>query len=91
ALDPKLATPPAEAALVEALTAAGPQIDAAVAEGSFEDALAAAAELGPPVDRFFDEVLVMAEDASIRANRLRLLLDVRDAVGLLGDLSLVPR
>lgn len=91
ALDPKLATEPAEAALVAALAAAGPQIDAAVAEGSFEDALAAAAELGPPVDRFFDEVLVMAEDASIRANRLRLLLDVRDAVGLLGDLSLVPR
>ena len=42
-------------------------------------------------DRFFDEVLVMAEDESVRANRLRLLLDVRDAVGLLGDLSQIPR
>ena len=49
------------------------------------------AELGPPVDRFFDEVLVMAEDAQVRANRLRLLLDVRDAVGALGDLSQTPR
>src|SRR5919198_738670 len=51
----------------------------------------AARELGPPVDRFFDEVLVMAEDSQVRANRLRLLLDVRDAVGALGDLSQIPR
>ena len=57
----------------------------------FSGALAAAAELGPPVDRFFDEVLVMAEDERVRANRLRLLLDVRDAVGALGDLSQIPR
>jgi glycyl-tRNA synthetase beta subunit len=33
----------------------------------------------------------MAEDKAIRANRLRLLLDVRDAIGLLGDLSQIPR
>ena len=46
--------------------------------------------LGPVVDRFFDEVLVMADDSSVRANRLRLLLDVRDAVGALGDLSQIP-
>jgi glycyl-tRNA synthetase beta chain len=90
-LDPRLATEAAESALVEALAVAAPQIEGAVQEGRYEEALAAAAELGPPVDRFFDDVLVMADDASIRANRLRLLLDVRDAVGLLGDLSLVPR
>jgi glycyl-tRNA synthetase beta chain len=76
---------------VQALGAAGPQIEAAVASGDFAGALAAAAELGPPVDRFFDEVLVMAEDAAVRGNRLRLLLDVRDAVGALGDLSQIPR
>jgi glycyl-tRNA synthetase beta chain len=90
-VDPGLLAESAERALLEALAAAGPRIEAAVAAGDFEDALAAAAELGPPVDRLFDEVLVMAEDASVRANRLRLLLDVRDAVGALGDLSQVPR
>jgi glycyl-tRNA synthetase beta chain len=89
--DPALATDEAELALVEALVAASPRIEAALAERDFGAALAAAAELGPPVDRFFDEVLVMAEDSSVRANRLRLLLDVRDAVGALGDLSLIPR
>ncbi len=33
----------------------------------------------------------MAEDSAVRANRLRLLLDVRDAVGLLGDFSQLQR
>jgi glycyl-tRNA synthetase beta chain len=90
-LDPALATDEAELALIEALGRTSPRIDAAVAERDFAGAIAAAAELGPPVDRFFDEVLVMAEDASVRANRLRLLLEVRDAVGALGDLSQIPR
>ena len=88
---PALATDAAEKALIEALGEASPRIDAAIAERDFRAAIAAAAELGPPVDRFFDEVLVMAEDERVRANRLRLLLDVRDAVGALGDLSQIPR
>jgi glycyl-tRNA synthetase beta chain len=90
-LDPTMATEEAELALIEALGRTSPRIESAVAERDFPGALAAAAELGPPVDRFFDEVLVMAEDASVRANRLRLLLEVRDAVGSLGDLSQIPR
>jgi glycyl-tRNA synthetase beta chain len=91
ALEPKLATEEAEVALMEAVTATGPRIQAAVDERDFAEALAAAATLKEPVDRFFDEVLVMAEDKAIRANRLRLLLDVRDAIGMLGDLSQIPR
>jgi glycyl-tRNA synthetase beta chain len=43
------------------------------------------------VERFFDEVLVMDEDPAVRANRLRLLLDVRDTLGRLGDFSQIPR
>jgi glycyl-tRNA synthetase beta chain len=91
ALDPGLATDEAETALIEALGSASPRIEAAVAARDFREAIAAAAELGPPVDRFFAEVLVMADDERVRANRLRLLLDVRDAVGALGDLSQIPR
>lgn len=91
ALDSTLAAEPAEQALVEALGAASPRIESCLGMGDFAGALEAAAELGPPVDRFFDEILVMAEDERIRANRLRLLLDVRDAVAALGDLSQIPR
>ena len=56
-----------------------------------EAALAAAEKLGSPVDEFFEEVLVMDEDDAVRANRLRLLLEVRDALGRLGELSQIPR
>jgi glycyl-tRNA synthetase beta chain len=90
-LDPKLATDEAELALIDAVAGASPKIAAALEARAFDDALAAAAELRAPVDRFFDEVLVMADDAQVRANRLRLLLDVRDAVGALGDLAQIPR
>jgi glycyl-tRNA synthetase beta chain len=90
-LSAQLATDEAELALIDALAGVSPKIEAALAAEDFDAALAAAAELGPPVDRFFDEVLVMAEDQQVRANRLRLLLDVRDAVGALGDFSQIPR
>jgi glycyl-tRNA synthetase beta chain len=91
AVDPALVVEPAEAELLETLAGVAPRVEGAVAERDFRAALAAASELGPPVDRFFDEVLVMAEDDRVRGNRLRLLLDVRDAVGALGDLTQIPR
>jgi glycyl-tRNA synthetase beta subunit len=47
-------------------------------------------ELAPAIDRLFDETLVMADDPVIRANRLRLLLDVAAAVRPLGDFSALP-
>ncbi|HEX2112124.1 MAG TPA: glycine--tRNA ligase subunit beta [Gaiellaceae bacterium] len=90
-LDPRLITDEAEAALVGALAVVAPRMEAAVEERDFAQAIEAAGELGAPVGRFFDEVLVMAEDRAVRANRLRLLLDVRDALAMLGDLSQIPR
>ncbi|TML44657.1 MAG: glycine--tRNA ligase subunit beta [Actinobacteria bacterium] len=59
--------------------------------GDIKAALESGAELAPVMERFFDEVLVMAEDEAVRANRLRLLLDVRDTLGALGDFSQIPR
>jgi glycyl-tRNA synthetase beta chain len=91
ALDPNLLTEPAEREVAEVLQRVAPRVESAIAAGDLDEAMSAAEELGPPVDRFFDEVLVMAEDAAVRANRLRLLLDVRDTVGLLGDFSQIPR
>jgi len=54
-------------------------------------AVEAAAELGPLLDTFFENVLVLADDSAVRANRLRLLLNVRDTLGRLGELSQIPR
>jgi glycyl-tRNA synthetase beta chain len=90
ALDPGLLTEPAEREVVAELDRVAPQIEAAIAAGDFDTALAAAAELGEPLERFFEDVLVMADDSAVRANRLRLLLDVRDTVGRLGDFAQIP-
>jgi len=60
--------------------------------GSFDEAVTAAEELADPLAHFFDEVLVMADDAAVRRNRLRLLHDVRDLLrSSLGDLAQIPR
>ena len=67
AVDPKLFEVDAERALFEA--ASGLE----QAAGSYEDRLRGLASLRAPVGRFFDDVLVMAEDARVRANRLALL------------------
>jgi glycyl-tRNA synthetase beta chain len=90
-LDGGLLVDEAEKEVVAALDRVSPRIETAVADGDFDTALAVAAELGEPLDRFFEDVLVMADDMAVRANRLRLLLDVRDTVGQLGDFGQIPR
>ena len=88
--DAALLVEPAEREVAAALELAAPRIAAAVAAGEFAVALAAAATLGPSLERFFVDVLVMAEEPALREARLRLLLAVRDAVGVLGDFSQLP-
>ena len=85
-LDRGLLVEDAEKALAEALAKV-----AIEGNGDLKPALESGAELAPVMERFFDEVLVMAEDEAVRANRLRLLLDVRDTLGALGDFSQIPR
>jgi glycyl-tRNA synthetase beta chain len=90
-VDGSLLVDEAEREVVATLDAVAPRIETAIVAGDFDTALAVAAELGRPLDRFFEDVLVMADDGAVRANRLRLLLDVRDAVGTLGDFGQIPR
>ncbi|HMI99308.1 MAG TPA: glycine--tRNA ligase subunit beta [Gaiellaceae bacterium] len=90
-LDPALLLDAAEVEVSQALERVDPQIAAALDSGDFGSAVEAAAELGPLLDTFFEQVLVLAEDRAVRANRLRLLLNVRDTLGRLGELSQIPR
>jgi glycyl-tRNA synthetase beta chain len=85
-IDRSLLREDAERALAEGLAST-----AVSADGDVRKALESGAKLAPLVERFFDEVLVMDEDPAVRGNRLRLLLDVRDALGRLGDFSQIPR
>ena len=90
-LDSALLVEPAEVEVAQAIERLDPQLEASLEAGDFDGAVEAPAELGPALDRFFEEVLVMAEDSAVRANRLRLLLNVRDTLGKLGELSQIPR
>lgn len=63
----------AELALLTACEEGGENVEKTLASGDFEGALHALAELRRPIDRFFDDVMVMDEDTKIRENRIRLL------------------
>jgi glycyl-tRNA synthetase beta chain len=76
---------PAERALIEALDAAAPQAARAVEEERFEDAMKALASLRAPIDAFFDEVTVNADDPAKRTARLDLLARFTRAVGQVAD------
>ncbi len=78
---------PAELALRSALDAVTPTANALFMQGDFTGYLKSFAALKAPVDEFFDKVMVMAEDKAVRANRLALLRDLRDAMNKVADLS----
>ncbi|MBB4040203.1 glycyl-tRNA synthetase beta chain [Microvirga flocculans] len=76
-----------EKALAVVLDAAKREAAAAVQAEDFEGAMRALSRLRQPVDSFFDKVTVNAEDAGLRANRLRLLNDIREATRTVADFS----
>ena len=78
----------AEALLVEELERRRPAIEAAVEVGAdYRAAFAEAAGFGPAVDRFFNEVLVMADEPLLRRRRLGLLKRLERLVLKLADVS----
>jgi glycyl-tRNA synthetase beta chain len=91
-LDRSLLRESAETALLHEIDRRQPAIDAAVASGQgFRQAFSEAAKLGPSVARFFDDVLVMAEDPRLRDARLRLMKRLETLILQLADVSeIVP-
>lgn len=81
---------PAEQQLFEHVESLKQQVDPDFAEREYERALTALAALKDDVDRFFDGVMVMTEDAALRANRLGLLKSIRDLFLRAADLSKLP-
>ena len=55
----------------------------------FAGAMATLATLRSPIDAFFEKVTVNADDADLRVNRLRILAQVRDAMGRVADFARV--
>ncbi|MEO8280656.1 MAG: glycine--tRNA ligase subunit beta [Ideonella sp.] len=86
-LDRALLVEPAEIALADALAKVEPVAVAAFEAGDHTASLQALAALKQPVDAFFDQVMVNAEDPAQRANRLALLLKLQAAMNRTADLS----
>jgi glycyl-tRNA synthetase beta chain len=80
-------TEPAEQALLTEIEARAPVIREAAARSDYRAAFTGIAGLQPAVAKFFDDVLVMAEDEHVRAARLGLVASLRDLILSIADLS----
>ena len=85
-------TEPAEVALAKEVDRLAPVVGAAVTSGTgYRQAFAEAAKAGPAVAKFFDDVMVMTDDAKLRDARLRLLRRLEGLILELADVSeIVP-
>jgi glycyl-tRNA synthetase beta chain len=78
---------PAEKALHLSLGMIAPKADSAFAARDYTTSLQTLAALREPVDAFFDNVMVNAEDSALRANRLALLSQLHQAMNRVADIS----
>ena len=79
----------AEHALFAATQALRPTVQAALAKHDFQAALTALSAVKPQVDAFFDNVMVMADDAAVKQNRLNLLNELSQLMNAVADISLL--
>ena len=86
-VDPALLKEPAEQALYAAMQQTVPVADAKLAEGDYTGSLQTLAALRAPVDKFFDDVMVNAEEDALRINRQGLLKSLHVAMNRVADLS----
>ncbi|WP_018936516.1 glycine--tRNA ligase subunit beta [Thioalkalivibrio sp. ALJ24] len=86
-LEPEALVADEERQLHQGLLAVRPAVDTAVADGDYVLALGELAGLRERVDRFFDGVMVMAEDPAERRNRLALLRELRQAFETVADIG----
>ena len=87
AIDRSLLAEGAEHDLYMAFQKLTPQVETDYRNGDFAGALRALATAKPAVDRYFDDVMVMADDPGIRANRLALLRGVAQTMNRVADIS----
>jgi glycyl-tRNA synthetase beta chain len=86
-INPALLQETAEQRLFGAMTDTRVEVDKAFAAGDFTGTLKALAALRDDVDAFFNDVMVMADDAALRANRLALLNALHAMMNRVADIS----
>ena len=88
-IDTTLLSEPAETRLHETLTCLDDKLDTLLANNDYEQALLQLASLREAIDDFFDNVMVMADDANARNNRIALLHRLHDRFMQIADISLL--
>ncbi len=88
-VNPTLLQLEAEQALASAVQYQENKVIPLFAAGQYEAALLSLAELREPVDKFFDDVMVMADDVDLKNNRLALLNRLRGLFLRVADLSVL--
>ena len=78
-----------EIALANALEDVSPKVNELYKQGNYQDALAALSNLKDPVDNFFENVMVNADDQAIKCNRLSLLNSLHDLISKTADISVL--
>ncbi len=81
----------AEKALAENVEVLTEALEPAFATGNYQQALSQLAALREPVDAFFDNVMVMADDEALKKNRLTLLNNLRNLFLQIADISLLQK
>lgn len=89
AIDNTLLNDPAEQVLAKTLVELSNQVRPLLKTRDYTDALKKLASLREPVDRFFDDVMVMVDDVAVRNNRLVLLQQLRELFLEVADISLL--
>jgi glycyl-tRNA synthetase beta chain len=87
--NPNLAQKTEEKDLFDALATASAEIDPALKAEDFQGAMTAMAKLRAPLDAFFDNIIVNADDDILRANRLRLLHLIKTTMLKAADFSML--
>lgn len=78
-----------EIALANALEEVSPKVNELFKDGNYQDALAALSKLKDPVDNFFENVMVNADDQTVKCNRLSLLNSLHDLISKTADISVL--
>lgn len=81
----------AEKVLAENVEVMTEALEPAFATGNYQEALSKLADLREPVDAFFDNVMVMADDEALKTNRLTLLNNLRNLFLQIADISLLQK
>jgi glycyl-tRNA synthetase beta chain len=86
-VDPGLLAEPAEKALADVVEKVRPEVAARFAVNDYAGSLRILAQARQPVDAFFNDVMVMAEDPRLRGNRVALLRQLHGLMNQVADIS----